>query len=127
MAGLQPFGKSVAADAVTTEQLASGESLGVGAGISTRTRHEDEPPSDVAVSTGFVRALLIYRWEISCTTAKRFQTLHELAQLGDIAGFERLLKETLGRDQTLDVNERDQGDVTALHWAAINAHVGACE
>jgi ankyrin repeat protein len=25
------------------------------------------------------------------------------------------------------VNERDAGDVTALHWAAINAHVEACE
>ncbi|KAH8089827.1 ankyrin repeat-containing domain protein, partial [Filobasidium floriforme] len=23
--------------------------------------------------------------------------------------------------------ERDAGDVTALHWAAINAHVEACE
>lgn len=102
MAGLQPFGKSVAADAVTTEQLASGEALGVGAGISTRTRQENVIGSDIA-------------------------SLHELAQLGDIAGFERLARDTAARDETLDVNERDQGDVTALHWAAINAHVGACE
>ena len=53
MAGLQPVGKSVAADAVTTEQLASGEALGVGAGISTRTRQENEIGSNTAVCETF--------------------------------------------------------------------------
>jgi ankyrin repeat protein len=38
-----------------------------------------------------------------------------------------MLREQTENDQVLDVNERDAGDVTALHWAAINAHVEACE
>ncbi len=25
-----------------------------------------------------------------------------------------------------DVDQRDEGGVTGLHWAAINAHVGTC-
>jgi len=56
MAGLQLLGKSVAADAVTTEQLASGEALGVGSGISTRTRQEND--SDVPVCSAFLWAFL---------------------------------------------------------------------
>jgi palmitoyltransferase len=47
-----------------------------------------------------------------------------MCQAGDVAGLERLLAESEGK---LDVNARDESDVTPLHWAAINAHVGTCQ
>jgi hypothetical protein len=39
MAALQPLSKSLAAYAVTTEELAPGEASGKGTGITTRTVH----------------------------------------------------------------------------------------
>jgi len=46
-----------------------------------------------------------------------------MCQAGDVAGLDRLLTESGGK---LDVNARDESDVTPLHWAAINAHIGTC-
>ncbi|BEI90394.1 uncharacterized protein CcaverHIS019_0304640 [Cutaneotrichosporon cavernicola] len=49
-------------------------------------------------------------------------TVHAFAQQGDIAGLEALLAE----EPHTDFSERDGQDVTPLHWASINAHVGVC-
>ena len=45
-----------------------------------------------------------------------------MAQRGDIAGLLELYK----ADPSVDLSAKDSQDVTALHWAAINAHVGVC-
>ena len=36
------------------------------------------------------------------------------------------MSKLLEQDPSLDLSARDSQDVTALHWAAINAHVGTC-
>lgn len=48
-------------------------------------------------------------------------TIHAMAQMGDVQAIKNLLE-----DNPQLVNERDDQDVTPLHWAAINAHIGAC-
>lgn len=48
-------------------------------------------------------------------------TIHAMAQMGDVKAIQNLLE-----DNPHLVNERDEQNVTPLHWAAINAHIGAC-
>jgi palmitoyltransferase len=48
--------------------------------------------------------------------------LHSLCQRGDIAGLLALQS----ADPNLDYSSRDAQDVTPLHWASINAHIGVC-
>ena len=49
------------------------------------------------------------------------QNIHSLAQRGDLAAIDHLLI-----SQPSLVSSRDVQDVTPLHWAAINAHMGVC-
>ncbi|WVQ82594.1 palmitoyltransferase AKR1 [Cryptococcus sp. DSM 104549] len=49
-------------------------------------------------------------------------SIHALAQRGDTASLAALLRENPGTD----LSARDSQDVSPLHWAAINAHMGTC-
>ncbi|GHJ88235.1 hypothetical protein NliqN6_4637 [Naganishia liquefaciens] len=49
------------------------------------------------------------------------RTPHQLCQVGDLEALENL-----AASGQLDVNARDEANVTLLHWAAINAHVAVC-
>jgi len=49
-------------------------------------------------------------------------SVHSLAQRGDNAGLAALLRS----DPSTDLDARDSQNVTALHWAAINAHIATC-
>lgn len=49
-------------------------------------------------------------------------SVHALAQRGDNAGLAALLQS----DPSTDLDARDSQNVTALHWAAINAHIATC-
>lgn len=57
-----------------------------------------------------------------CKRGRCQPTIHAVSQAGDVAGLEALSKE-----EGFDVDARDESNVTPLHWAAINAHVGACQ
>lgn len=50
-----------------------------------------------------------------------FQTVHSFCQRGDLASLVALHATSSGC-----INERDAQNVTPLHWAAINAHMGVC-
>jgi ankyrin repeat protein len=54
--------------------------------------------------------------------SRSLQDLHSLCQRGDIPGL--LALQTANPD--IDYSSRDAQDVTPLHWACINAHVGVC-
>lgn len=47
--------------------------------------------------------------------------------MGNLDAITSLYTKRKEEDKPLDLNERDEGGVTALHWAAINNHVGVCE
>jgi palmitoyltransferase len=47
--------------------------------------------------------------------------VHQLCQSGDLVALQ-----SLASSAELDVDARDESNVTPLHWAAINAHVGVC-
>ena len=49
-------------------------------------------------------------------------SIHAIAQRGDTLSLSRLYES----DPSIDLSSRDSQDVTALHWAAINAHIGTC-
>ncbi|OXG40718.1 palmitoyltransferase AKR1 [Cryptococcus neoformans Bt15] len=49
-------------------------------------------------------------------------SIHALAQRGDTAAIATMLQE----NPSLNLSARDAQDVTPLHWAAINAHMGTC-
>ncbi|WRT63294.1 uncharacterized protein IL334_000199 [Kwoniella shivajii] len=49
-------------------------------------------------------------------------SVHALAQRGDTPSLSALLRE----NPTLDLSQRDEQDITPLHWASINAHMGTC-
>ncbi|WVQ64390.1 uncharacterized protein L199_002556 [Kwoniella botswanensis] len=49
-------------------------------------------------------------------------SIHALAQRGDTPSISSLLRE----NPSLDLSQRDEQDITPLHWAAINAHMGTC-
>ncbi|KAI5454987.1 palmitoyltransferase akr1 [Naganishia albida] len=48
-------------------------------------------------------------------------SIHQLCQSGNLVALEHI-----ARSGKLDVNARDDSNVTPLHWAAINAHVDVC-
>ncbi|CDZ96517.1 palmitoyltransferase akr1 [Phaffia rhodozyma] len=48
-------------------------------------------------------------------------SIHSAAQRGDVQTMDRLVK-----SGKASVNERDDQNVTSLHWAAINAQLGVC-
>jgi ankyrin repeat protein len=60
---------------------------------------------------------------MSCrSSADQQVSIHSLSQRGDLTG----LMDMLAANPELDLSARDSQDVTPLHWAAINAHMGVC-